>query len=82
MKHIYLNWFVQHIKKNRDPRWEEEFQFMCEEPPTNEKMQIEVMSRPPSIGIHSKVAILISDYWAFCCDMIKYILEILLKMIN
>jgi len=45
---------TKHIKKNRDPRWEEEFQFMCEEPPTNEKMQIEVMSRPPSIGIHSK----------------------------
>ncbi|CAM0945777.1 unnamed protein product [Alopecurus aequalis] len=40
--------------KNRDPRWEEEFQFVCEEPPTNDKMQIDVMSRPPSIGIHSK----------------------------
>nr|CAD1835743.1 unnamed protein product [Ananas comosus var. bracteatus] len=23
------------IKKKRDPRWEEEFQFMCKEPPTN-----------------------------------------------
>lgn len=45
---------TKHIKKNRDPRWEEEFQFVCEEPPTNDKMQIEVMSRPPSIGIHSK----------------------------
>ncbi|XP_020096310.1 synaptotagmin-2-like [Ananas comosus] len=42
------------IKKNRDPRWEEEFQFMCEEPPTNDKMHVEVLSRPPSIGIHSK----------------------------
>ncbi|CAM0945776.1 unnamed protein product [Alopecurus aequalis] len=45
---------TKHIKKNRDPRWEEEFQFVCEEPPTNDKMQIDVMSRPPSIGIHSK----------------------------
>ncbi|KAK1617000.1 hypothetical protein QYE76_022517 [Lolium multiflorum] len=45
---------TKHIKKNRDPHWEEEFQFVCEEPPTNDKMQIEVMSRPPSIGIHSK----------------------------
>ncbi|XP_074582295.1 synaptotagmin-2-like isoform X2 [Curcuma longa] len=42
------------IKKNRDPRWDEEFQFVCEEPPTNEKMHVEVVSRPPSIGIHSK----------------------------
>ncbi|KAL6646718.1 hypothetical protein ACP70R_015412 [Stipagrostis hirtigluma subsp. patula] len=45
---------TKHIKKNRDPRWEEEFQFVCEEPPTNEKMQLEVISRPSSIGIHSK----------------------------
>ncbi|XP_042373034.1 synaptotagmin-2-like [Zingiber officinale] len=42
------------IKKNRDPRWDEEFQFVCEEPPTNDKMHVEVVSRPPSIGIHSK----------------------------
>jgi Ca2+-dependent lipid-binding protein len=45
---------TKHIKKNRDPRWEQEFQFVCEEPPINDKMQIEVISRPPSIGIHSK----------------------------
>ncbi|KAK3157893.1 hypothetical protein QOZ80_2AG0129850 [Eleusine coracana subsp. coracana] len=45
---------TKHIKKNRDPRWEEEFQFMCEEPPTNDKMQVEVISRPSSLGIHSK----------------------------
>ncbi|KAL5995643.1 Synaptotagmin-2 [Asimina triloba] len=45
---------TKHIKKNRDPRWEEEFTFMLEEPPTNDRMHIEVMSRPPSIGIHSK----------------------------
>ncbi|CAL9101812.1 synaptotagmin-2-like [Musa acuminata AAA Group] len=42
------------LKKNRDPRWEEEFQYMCEEPPTNDKMHVEVLSKPPSIGIHSK----------------------------
>ncbi|WOL18585.1 synaptotagmin-2 [Canna indica] len=45
---------TKHIKKNRDPRWEEEFQFLCKEPPVNEKMQVEVVSRAPSIGIHSK----------------------------
>jgi Ca2+-dependent lipid-binding protein len=49
---------TKHIKKNRDPRWEQEFQFVCEEPPINDKMQIEVISRPPSIGIHSKVSFL------------------------
>ncbi|KAG9442690.1 hypothetical protein H6P81_018544 [Aristolochia fimbriata] len=45
---------TKHIKKNRDPRWEEEFTFMLEEPPTNDKLHVEVVSRPPSIGIHSK----------------------------
>ncbi|MQM11078.1 hypothetical protein Taro_043979 [Colocasia esculenta] len=45
---------TKHIKKNRDPRWEEEFSFMCEEPPVNDRIHVEVVSRPPSIGIHSK----------------------------
>lgn len=48
---------VQYIKKSRDPRWEEEFQFVCEEPPTNDKMHVEVFTRPPSISIHPKVQI-------------------------
>ncbi|KAJ0969943.1 hypothetical protein J5N97_022820 [Dioscorea zingiberensis] len=45
---------TKYIKKNRDPRWEEEFQFMCEEPPTNDRIHLEVLSKAPSIGIHSK----------------------------
>ncbi|XP_073106442.1 synaptotagmin-2 isoform X4 [Elaeis guineensis] len=45
---------TKHRKKSRDPRWEEEFQFVCEEPPIHDKMHVEVLSRPPSIGIHSK----------------------------
>ncbi|PKA62585.1 Synaptotagmin-2 [Apostasia shenzhenica] len=45
---------TKHIKKSRDPRWEEEFQFFCEDPPINDKIRVEVLSRPPSIGIHSK----------------------------
>ncbi|KVI05223.1 C2 calcium-dependent membrane targeting [Cynara cardunculus var. scolymus] len=32
------------MKKNRDPRWEEEFTFTLEEPPTNEKLHLEVES--------------------------------------
>lgn len=46
---------MQHIKKNRDPRWEEEFQFVCEEPPINDKMRVEVFSQPSRIGIFPKV---------------------------
>lgn len=48
---------VQHVKKNRDPRWEHEFEYMLEEPPINDKMHIEVISKPPRIGLHSKVNI-------------------------
>ncbi|XP_073289992.1 synaptotagmin-2-like [Primulina huaijiensis] len=32
------------VKKNRDPRWEEEFQFMLDEPPTNDRIHVEVIS--------------------------------------
>ncbi|XP_073043777.1 synaptotagmin-2-like isoform X2 [Primulina eburnea] len=32
------------VKKNRDPRWEEEFQFMLDEPPTNDMIHVEVVS--------------------------------------
>ncbi|GJR06023.1 putative C2 domain, synaptotagmin-like mitochondrial-lipid-binding domain, C2 domain superfamily protein [Tanacetum coccineum] len=32
------------VKKNRDPRWDEEFTFTLEDPPTNEKMHLEVES--------------------------------------
>ncbi|MQM11634.1 hypothetical protein Taro_044540 [Colocasia esculenta] len=45
---------TRYIKKNRDPRWEEEFSFMCEEPPVNDRIHVEVVSKAPSIGIHSK----------------------------
>eukprot|EP00268_Persea_americana_P046888 TRINITY_DN484_c0_g1_i3.p1 TRINITY_DN484_c0_g1~~TRINITY_DN484_c0_g1_i3.p1 ORF type:complete len:538 (+),score=108.62 TRINITY_DN484_c0_g1_i3:832-2445(+) len=45
---------TKHVKKNRDPRWEHEFEYMLEEPPLNDKMHIEVVSKPPRIGLHSK----------------------------
>ncbi|XP_058780907.1 synaptotagmin-2-like isoform X1 [Vicia villosa] len=32
------------MKKSRDPRWEDEFQFTVEEPPTNDKLHVEVVS--------------------------------------
>lgn len=49
---------TQHVKKNRDPRWEEEFQFMLEEPPTNDRLHLEVVSASSRMGIlHPKVHI-------------------------
>ncbi|CAN0906209.1 SYT2 [Linum grandiflorum] len=46
---------TKHVKKNRDPRWGEEFQFMLEEPPVNDKLHLEVNSVSSRIGlIHPK----------------------------
>ena len=46
------------MKKNRDPRWEEEFHFALDEPPTNDKLHIEVISTSSKIGLlHPKVII-------------------------
>ncbi|CAM8987408.1 hypothetical protein QQ045_007893 [Rhodiola kirilowii] len=42
---------TKRIKKNRDPRWEEEFQFTVEEPPVNDKLHVEVYSSSSRIGI-------------------------------
>ncbi|CAH9080846.1 unnamed protein product [Cuscuta epithymum] len=39
------------IKKNRDPRWDEEFQFMLDKPPTNDRMHIEVVSTSSRMGL-------------------------------
>ena len=47
---------MQVMKKNRDPRWDKEFEFMCEQPPINDRMHVEVLSKPPKKGlIYSKV---------------------------
>lgn len=42
---------TKHVKKNRDPRWDEEFQFMLEEPPTNDRLHVEVCSVSSRIGL-------------------------------
>ncbi|XVF23616.1 hypothetical protein REPUB_Repub13aG0054800 [Reevesia pubescens] len=42
------------IKRTRDPLWNEEFQFMLEEPPLNEKIHIDVMSKRTGISFRSK----------------------------
>ncbi|XP_008221239.1 PREDICTED: synaptotagmin-2 [Prunus mume] len=39
------------IKKNRDPRWEEEFQFMLDEPPKSDRLHVEVISISSRMGL-------------------------------
>ncbi|XP_027354992.1 synaptotagmin-2-like isoform X2 [Abrus precatorius] len=45
---------TKRIKKNRDPRWEEEFQFMVEEPPSNDRLHVEVVSSSSRNLLHQK----------------------------
>ncbi|XP_022769209.1 synaptotagmin-2 isoform X1 [Durio zibethinus] len=42
---------TKRVKKSRDPRWEDEFQFMVDEPPTNDKIHVEVISTSSRIGL-------------------------------
>ncbi|XP_031383535.1 synaptotagmin-3 isoform X2 [Punica granatum] len=42
------------IRKTRRPFWNEEFQFMLDEPPLKEKIHIEVMSKRSGISFRSK----------------------------
>ncbi|XAR52359.1 hypothetical protein NMG60_11020385 [Bertholletia excelsa] len=42
------------MRKTRDPLWNEEFQFMLEEPPVSDKVQITVMSKRTGFGFRSK----------------------------
>ncbi|KAI7995893.1 Synaptotagmin-2 [Camellia lanceoleosa] len=44
------------VKKNRDPKWEEEFQFTLDEPPTNDRIHVEVVSTSSRMGLlHPKI---------------------------
>ncbi|GMH23654.1 hypothetical protein Nepgr_025497 [Nepenthes gracilis] len=42
------------VKKSRDPRWEEEFQFKVEEPPTKDRLHVEVFSTSSRNLLHPK----------------------------
>ncbi|KAI5647836.1 hypothetical protein M9H77_33841 [Catharanthus roseus] len=42
---------TKHVKKNRDPRWEEEFLFTLDEPPVNDRIHVEVLSTSSRIGL-------------------------------
>lgn len=50
------------MKKNRDPRWEDEFQFMVEEPPTNDKLHVEVVSTSSRNLLRPKVHDLYNNF--------------------
>eukprot|EP00257_Ricinus_communis_P022213 XP_015581877.1 synaptotagmin-1 [Ricinus communis] len=39
------------VKKSRDPRWEDEFQFTLDEPPTNDRLHVEVVSTSSRMGL-------------------------------
>ncbi|CAN6568561.1 unnamed protein product [Malus baccata var. baccata] len=45
---------TQMLRKTRDPRWNEEFPFMLDEPPLNEKVHIEVVSKRTGISFRMK----------------------------
>ncbi|XP_062229617.1 synaptotagmin-3-like isoform X1 [Phragmites australis] len=42
------------IRKTRDPRWSEEFQFMLDEPPVDDKIRIEVQSKRRGLRFRDK----------------------------
>ncbi|GLT34969.1 hypothetical protein SLA2020_094560 [Shorea laevis] len=42
---------TKRVKKNRDPRWEEDFQFMLDQPPINDKIHVEVISTSSRMGL-------------------------------
>uniref|UniRef100_A0ABL6UHM2 C2 domain-containing protein n=1 Tax=Cannabis sativa TaxID=3483 RepID=A0ABL6UHM2_CANSA len=46
---------TKYVKKNRDPRWDEEFQFPLDEPPTNDKLHVEVVSVSSRMGLLQEV---------------------------
>lgn len=52
---MYVLVLIQLVKKNRDPRWGEEFQFTLEEPPTSERLHVEVLSSSKMSLLHPKV---------------------------
>ncbi|CAJ2675773.1 synaptotagmin-2-like [Trifolium pratense] len=42
---------TKHVRKNRDPRWGETFQFTLDEPPTKERLYVEVQSASSKLGL-------------------------------
>ncbi|KAH8961658.1 hypothetical protein BDL97_05G060600 [Sphagnum fallax] len=45
---------TQVIKKNRDPKWDQSFQWQLDEPPMDDQVHVEVMSKNTGLHVHSK----------------------------
>ncbi|KAL8218257.1 hypothetical protein R6Q57_021630 [Mikania cordata] len=45
---------TKRIRRTRDPKWNEEFQFMLEEPPIQDKIHIKIMSKRSRMSFHYK----------------------------
>lgn len=54
------------LRKTRDPRWNEEFQFTLEEPPLKESIRVEVMGKGTGFHFRSKVKKKI--FYVLCLD--------------
>ncbi|KAI6687660.1 hypothetical protein NL676_024488 [Syzygium grande] len=55
---------TKYVKKNRDPRWEEEFSFMLDDPPTNDRLHVEVISTSSRMGLlHPKETLGYADIY-------------------
>lgn len=42
------------VKRSRDPKWNEEFQFMLDEPPIHDKIHVQIMSKRSRMSFYSK----------------------------
>jgi hypothetical protein len=56
----WMGEWCQVIKRNRDPRWDHTFQWQLEEPPVEDQLHVEVMSRNIGLHMHFKVLYLFS----------------------
>jgi hypothetical protein len=50
----FLIGVLQVIKKNRDPKWDQSFQWQLDEPPMDDQVHVEVMSKNTGLHVHSK----------------------------
>ena len=71
------------MKKNRDPRWTDgRFEFVCEQPPENDKVRVEVWSKGSQLSMHSKVMLkngclyilFVKSIFNFCFDDNDFVL--------
>ncbi|KAK8622263.1 hypothetical protein V6N13_117186 [Hibiscus sabdariffa] len=63
------------VKKNRDPRWEEEFTFMLDEPPLTDKIHFEVCSSSSRMGLRVSKVLSAPLQHCMCVCVSKFLLE-------